>query len=143
MTTDSNVWLESFSVRAYHPMIRLAEGKDQAFLSGRHSRDRVKRYRRTQRKLLREYLRGLTRDFQRLHSIAAQTGRSDGIPRTITDLHDNQLSFIFTMFRIEAWLAVEAVFPRAIDLQPLLESVENLARAAREINRPRLRLWTA
>jgi hypothetical protein len=140
-TTDSDAWLESFSLRTYQPMVRLAAGSDPAWLSGAHTSDRVRRYRREQRSLLREYLRGLLRDFQMLHSIAAAKERADQYSDRGLELCDGQLSFIFSVLWIEACLAVQAVFPQAIDMSPLLESVDELARATREMARSTLRLY--
>jgi hypothetical protein len=130
---DSEDWLESFSLNAYRPMVRLATGSDRPFLAEKRTRRAARRYRRTQRNILREYLRGLSRDFQRLYTIAAVRERS-------VDLFDGQLGFIFSVWLIEARLLVQTVIPHSIDLQPLLESVETLAAENREMARPVLRL---
>jgi hypothetical protein len=131
--TRSEDWLESFSVNAYRPMVRLASCSDHPFLSGHRARIKARRYRRTQRSLLREYLKGLSGDFQRLHSIAAAQKAS-------SELSEGLLSFHFGVLWIEARLLLQALIPHAIDMEPLLASVQSLALATRDIARPTLRL---
>jgi hypothetical protein len=114
-------------------MLRLATGSDRPFLAERSTPRIARKYRRTQRTLLREYLRGLSRDFQRLYSIAAVQDRS-------VELFDGQLEFIFSVWLIEARLLLQAVVPHSIDMRPLLETVDDLAAANRESARPVLRL---
>jgi hypothetical protein len=129
-----NTWLDSFSLRPYLPMLRLASGTDRRFLAGCGGARRLRRYRRAQRSLLREYLRGLLRDFHRLNSIAAAKERPPQWPGSM-ELSESRLSFIFGVLWIEARLALHAVFPHTIDVEPLFQSVEALARAARETER--------
>jgi hypothetical protein len=131
--SDHEDWLESFSLNSYRPMVRLASGSDRSFLAKRRTLRIARRYRRTQRVLLREYLRGLSRDFHRLYSIAAVRDRS-------VELFDGHLEFIFSVWLIEARLLLQAVVPHTIDMRPLLESVGDLAAANRESARPVLRL---
>ena len=118
-------------------MVRLASDSDRLFLETTGSPQVVRSYRRKQRHILREYLKVLARDFQRLLDIAAASQ-----PMAF---FESQLSFIFGVLWIEARLVLEAVlsetmFPQTIDLGPLLENVETLAASAREIASPALRL---
>jgi hypothetical protein len=132
-----DAWIESFSVRGYRPMLRLAAR------SGEHclKTGDLKRYRRIQRALLREYLRSLAQDFHRLHAIAAEKNLAAGIgdaglPMT---LFEQQIGFIFHMWSIEARLLLHALIPHRIDLAPLLANVETLATDTRALIRPPLR----
>jgi hypothetical protein len=59
-------WLESFSPGSYLPMLRLANSGDSGYLNLQRGPEAAARYRRMQRRMLREYLRGLSRDFNRL-----------------------------------------------------------------------------
>lgn len=134
---DSDAWVESFSLRAYRPMVRLASGCDRTYLEGSGWSHVARSYSRAQRRLLREYLRGLSSDFSRLHAISA-TRQPE--PERACELFDSRLRFIFGVLWIEARLALQAVFPGSIDMEPLLEDVEDLARTTREMTRATLRL---
>jgi len=139
--TASDAWLESFSLRSYRPMLRLAAGDDERYLKAARPPGSMKRHRRIQRTLLREYLRSLSQDFHRLHRIAAEkqlrAKRADaGLPM---DLFEQQIGFIFQMWSIEARLLIQALIPHRIDLQPLLANVEKLAADTRETIPPPLR----
>jgi hypothetical protein len=137
-TADSDAWLESFSLRTYRPMLRLASGSDRNYLAGTRDPREVRDYRRKQRSLLREYLRGLSRDFQKLNTIAAAKERA--AKEHSPDLWDGKLSFAFSVLWIEARLAIQSLFPQAIEMESLLRSVDELARTTREMARPVLRL---
>jgi hypothetical protein len=137
LSPESDAWLEAFSLRAYLPMIRLAAGYDRYFLSDSVSANAARSYRRRQRTLLREYLQALTSDFKRLLGIASARDRTPMAYR------DTQLDFIFGVLWIETRLASEALVPMAIEVRPLLESVEVVVRSARLLPKPRLRLLTS
>lgn len=112
-------WLEDFSSTAYRPMIRLAEPNDAGYLAAQRGLDEAARYRRWQRRALRTYLRRLSRDFQRLHSLAA----ADPWRR---------LNFLVSVWSVEVRLALSGILPRAIDLRPLLVTMDDLASQARQ-----------
>jgi hypothetical protein len=140
----SDTWLESFSLRGYRPMLRLAACDDWHYLKSARDVGGRKRCRRIQRSLLREYLRSLSRDFQRLHAIAAEKNlRAKGDDGTLPiALFEQQIGFIFHMWSIEARLLIQALIPHRIDLEPLLDHVEVLAAHARETARRPLRFGT-
>jgi hypothetical protein len=133
LRAESEAWLQSFSLDAYRPMLRLASSEDRCYLKSHRTRRMARRYRRVQRILLREYLRGLSRDFQKLHAIAAKKDSS-------LELFDGHLGFIFGLWLIEARLVLQSVVPHSIDMEPLLQSVQALAEATREMARPVLKL---
>jgi hypothetical protein len=140
----SDAWLENFSLRGYRPMLRLASRDDWRYLKSVRDPGGLKRYRRIQRSLLHEYLRSLSRDFQRLHAIAAEKNlcaKSDDGALPIA-LFEQQIGFIFHMWSIEARLLIHALIPLRIDLEPLLANVETLAVHARETTRRPLRFRT-
>ena len=137
----SDAWLETFSLRGYRPMLRLAARDDEHYLGGGRARGSLKRHRSIQRALLREYLRSLSQDFHRLHRIAAEKhlqvkSADSGLPM---ELFEQQIGFIFHMWNIEARLLIHAFIPHRIDLEPLLASVEKLAADTREMIRPPVR----
>ncbi|HVV45753.1 MAG TPA: hypothetical protein VHC72_11115 [Bryobacteraceae bacterium] len=115
---NAESWLEEFSSAAYHPMIRLAEPNDAGFLAAQRGFDEAARYRRWQRQALRTYLRRLARDFQHLHTLAAAAPW-------------RRLKFLLSVWKVEVRIAFSSVLPKAIDLRPLLVSLDDLAAQAR------------
>ena len=127
-------WLEHFSPDSYLPMLRLAEGSDAPFLSKHRGPEETARYRRLQRQMLRDYLRGLARDFHRLHGLAA--GSDPG--NLALALVDERMAFSLGIWSIEARLLLNEIVPCAVNLRPLLANVEQLTDKAREITRRRV-----
>jgi hypothetical protein len=140
-THEAEAWLDTFSVRAYQPMLRLASRSDRRYLQTVGDRAEAKRYRRAQRALLRGYLRSLSSDFQKLHSIATARARKYAGDESGLSLAliEEQMGFIFLMWSIEARIALNTLLPGSINLQPLLANVDILASQARELILPRLR----
>jgi hypothetical protein len=115
---QSETWLENFSSAAYRPMIRLAEPDDAGFLAAQRGPEEAARYRRWQRRALRSYLRRLSLDFQRLHTLAAAA------PWRL-------LKFLIEVRSVEVRLLLSGALPRAVDLRPLLARIDDLAAQAR------------
>jgi len=115
---QSESWLDDFSSAAYRPMIRLAEPDDADFLAAQRGSEEATRYRRWQRRALRTYLRRLSRDFQRLHTLAAAA------PWRL-------LKFLIEVRRVEVRLLLSGALPSAVDLRPLLATLDDLAAQAR------------
>jgi hypothetical protein len=115
---QSESWLEDFSSAAYRPMIRLAEPDDASFLAAQRGPEEAARYRRWQRRALRSYLRRLSRDFQRLHTLAAAA------PWRL-------LKFLIEVRSVEVRLFLRGALPSAVDLRPLLAKMDDLADQAR------------
>ncbi len=112
---NAESWLDDFSSAAYRPMIRLAEPNDAGYLASQRGLDEAARYRRWQRRALRTYLRRLSRDFQRLHSLAAAAPW-------------RRLKFLLSVWSVE----VRLLFTSAIDIRPLLVTIDDLAAQARQ-----------
>jgi hypothetical protein len=131
----SRAWLESFSLRAYRPMLRLASRDDGHYLKSARAGAQGKKYRRAQRALLREYLCSLARDFHRLNAIAAEKTRDaeSGEGELPMPLSEQRIAFIFLMWSIEVRLMLRALIPHSINLQPLLANVEHVAAETREM----------
>ena len=127
--SQSDAWLEGFSLRPYGPMARLASRHDRNFLKKARACGEIRHYRRTQRTLLREYLRNLAVDYRRLHAIAA--ARSE--PAPALELSERQTEFILLMWSVETRLVVQRVIPWSVDLQPLLANVEMQAAETRQL----------
>jgi hypothetical protein len=133
-------FLENFSPETYRPMLRLASRMDRRYLTRAHSAKLAAFHRRIQRKLLREYLHELSRDFNRLYDIAttkAVHATTDSGSLSMT-LVEQQMGFIFLVWSIEARLILDCIFPYSVDLKPVIGYIENLAGQTRELARPQL-----
>lgn len=133
-------FLDNFSLSAYQPMLRLASHGDRNYLVSAHGAPLATCYRKIQRRLLREYLTNLSTDFNRLYSIATERAVhavSDTENLSLA-LLEQQMSFIFQVWMIEARLLVDRAIPYTPDLKPLVGYVEALAAQTRELATPRL-----
>ena len=133
-------FLETFSLKSYRPMVRLASRMDKDYLASIHGLPLARCYRRIQRNLLREYLHMASKDFGRLYAIAnvrAARATSDAGNLSMALLED-EVSFIFLVWGIEARLMLDSVLPGLIDLKPVVRHIETLADQTRELGRPQL-----
>lgn len=135
--SDSS-FLENFSLTSYKPMLRLASQLDRQFLTAVHSDKLAACYRGIQRDLLREYLRDASRDFNRLYEIAtAKAVRAASDPGDLSmALFEQQMTFILSVWGIEARLLVDGWLPFGCDLKPLIAHLEGLVQQTRELARP-------
>jgi hypothetical protein len=131
-------FLDNFSLSAYRPMLRLASQMDRKFLSAAHGETLAGCYRKIQRQLLREYLRDASKDFNRLYAIAtAKSVQAVSDPGDLSmALFEQHMTFILLVWGIEARLLLDGVLPFAVDLKPLIMSLEGLAQQTREAARP-------
>jgi hypothetical protein len=134
-TLASDVWLQTFSLRAYRPMLRLAARDDARYLRSAGGRGEDRHHQLVQRALLRDYLHNLTEDFHRLYAIAEEKSRraAGGQPQLPVALTEQRIAFSLLMWSVEMRLMLRALIPVSIDLQPLLASVESLAAETREV----------
>ena len=133
-------FLDNFSLRTYRPMLRLASQLDKEFLTAAHGKTLASCYRKIQRNLLREYLQDASKDFNRMYAIAtAKAVRATSDPGDLSmSLLEQQMSFVLSMWGIEARLLVDDYLPFAVDLQPLVAHLEGLASQTRALIRPQL-----
>ena len=119
-------------------MLRLASQLDKEFLKDVHSKTLGICYRRIQRDLLREYLRDVAADFNRLYAIAtARAVQASSDPGDLSlALFEQQMSFMLSMWSIEARLLLDDYVPFAMDLQPLVANLSGLADQTRALLRP-------
>ncbi len=132
-------WLEKFSPDSYLPMLRLTEPGDVGFLNANCGPLEAARYKRLQRAMLRDYLRGLSRDFNRLHALASNShfrGQAENADSALA-LVEEKLEFIFSLWSVEVRLLLDEVRPCPVNLRPLLTSVSELTDRVREIARRR------
>ena len=135
--SDSS-FLDNFSLRTYQPMLRLAGQMDRKFLASAHGATLATCYRKIQCDLLREYLRDASKDFNRMYAIAnAKAVLATSDPGELSmALFEQQMTFILSMWGIEARLLLDGLMPFAVDLKPMIAHLEGLARQTREIARP-------
>lgn len=133
-------WLERFSMDSYRPMLRLADGCDESFLRAHRGEEEVSRYRRLQRRILKEYLDGLSRDFHRLHMLAtsAAVGAPGNPGNSSPSLMEDKMEFILSVWSIEFRLLLSEIAPRVINLRPVLAHVQQLADKTRDVTRRRV-----
>lgn len=131
-------FLDNFSLQRYRPMLRLATQMDRRYLTAAHSDTLAACYRKIQRGLLREYLHDAARDFNRLYAIAnAKCLRAASDPGGLSmALFEQQMTFIMLVWGIEARLLLDGILPFALDLTPLIQSIEGLAQQTRQLARP-------
>lgn len=131
-------FLDNFSLMKYRPMLRLATQMDRRYLTSAHSDKLATCYRRIQRGLLREYLRDASKDFNRLYAIAnAKCVQASADPGDLSMvLFEQQMTFILLVWGIEARLLLDGILPFAMDLKPLMHSIEGLAKQTRQLVRP-------
>lgn len=136
----NHAWLEHFSPGSYLPMLRLANPGDSGYLRAKRGPEAAAHYRQLQRRMLREYLRGLSRDFHRLHTITADSAWRARIDHenSALALMEEKLEFIFSVWIIELRLFLDKFSPCSVNPRPLLANVDQLTAKAREIARRRL-----
>ena len=131
--------LESFSADSYLPMLRLADSSDSSFLSAHLGPEQAAKYSRLQRRMLRDYLRGLSRDFRRLHSLATESALRErsGNKDSSLALVEEKMEFIFCMWSLELRLLLSGIVPCVVNPRPLLANVEQVEAKARASARRR------
>jgi hypothetical protein len=120
-------WCRDFSAARYRPMERLFAEQDYEFLSsqpGFHPR----LYRKLQaerRKVFRQYLRCLRRDFSRLSSAARflMVHASEDRPDLASSLLKQRAVFTYAMLAIQCRLVLQPVGIR-VDVRPLVQSLD-------------------
>ena len=142
--TDAS-FLENFSVAVYQPMLRLAGQMDRRFITSAHGKVLAECYRGIQRNLLREYLREASKDFNRLHEIAAaKTLKALSDPEELSAaLFEQQMTFALLVWWIEARLLLDRFVPCSIDLKPVVAQIEALAGQTRQLARPQYAAYSA
>jgi len=135
---SDSFFLENFSLRSYKPMLRLASQLDRRYIAAIHSDQLATCYRGIQRDLLRDYLRDASRDFNRLYAIAtAKAVRAASDPGDLSmALFEQQMTFILSIWGIEARLLFDRWLPLGCDLKPLIAHLEGLAQQTRDLARP-------
>lgn len=119
-------------------MLRLASQLDKDFLTEAHGKTLGSCYRKIQRDILREYLREATSDFNRMYSIAtAKAAQATSDPGDLSlALFEQQISFLLSIWGIEARLLLDDYLPFRVELQPLVSHLEGLATQTRALLRP-------
>ena len=130
--------VEDFAIQGYRPMLRLAAQTDRRYLSAACGDSVAASYRKVQRQLLRQYLREAARDFSRLYSIAnAHSVEAVNDPGDLSmAVLEQQMTFILLIWTVETRLLLDGIVPFALDLKPVITSIETLAQQTRERARP-------
>jgi hypothetical protein len=103
-----STWINRFSVRRYKALERLVSDRDERFLSSHPACQpgMVRRLRRERRRILRTFLRGIRRDFERLCLAGRLIALYSPVdrPDLTRDLVRLQIVFQFALARV--WLQV-------------------------------------
>jgi len=135
---SDTAFLDQFSVARYRPLLRLATRMDRAWLEQTHGKELASVYRKIQRSLLREYLKDLSRDVNRLYAILnarSAHARSDEGDISLA-LTEQQTTFALLIWGIEARLFVDVLMPRPLDIKPLVSALEALTAQTQAVARP-------
>lgn len=137
---DDSAWIDSFSILKYQPLIRLASKADEDYLTANLGKEAYKAYAKLRRTIIRDYLRSLASDFSRIQEIATakcvRASSDDG--NLSAALVEQQMSFIFQIWTIEARLFLGEFIPCPIKLDSMLSRIELFAAQTRELTRPHL-----
>lgn len=134
------VWLESFSVSKYRPMERLLSEQDIRFLRAQpgYRPGMARRLRAERRRIFRAYLKGLARDFGRLHQAArvlvlhAPRDRSD----VAAALAWQRLVFLGALAAVHFRLLLHTFGLGPVDVRSLVDVLESTRLQVRELALP-------
>ena len=126
----SPTWLDTFSVERYAPMQRLLDKSDLRFLEsqpGYHA-EIGRRLMIERRKMFRDYLRMMIRDFNQLIGIGKLMlvyARQER-PELAENLWRQQLSFYTAVFVVQCKLTLLPLGSCSIDVAPLVDALRSL-----------------
>jgi hypothetical protein len=123
-------WLEQYSVARYRPMRRLLSEEDYEFLATQKGYDPsiARKLRSRRRKIFRQYLRCLKRDFRRLEGAAKLllVGCGQDRPDLAKTLFEQRLMFTFGILAVEYRLALHGLGLGNVDIRDLLGTLDRL-----------------
>jgi hypothetical protein len=137
---SDSAFLDQFSVSRYRPVLRLASRMDRSYLEKVHGKPLASCYRKMQRTILREYLRELSKDVNRLYAIlnarSANARNDEG--NVSLALTEQQTSFALLIWGIEARLVLDVVMPGPLNIAPLMSALDALTSQTQAIASPQL-----
>lgn len=137
---DDAAWIDAFSIEKYRPLLRLVAEVDEDYVSASLGRDVAKAYSKLRKTIVKDYLRSLSADFNRIHQIATAKAvhASDDDGALSFALIEQKMSFIFNIWTLELRLTLRGVVPNQVSLEPVLRYMEDLAAQTRELTSPKL-----
>ena len=121
-------WISKFSIARYMPMERLLLEEDYAFLSAQPGCDPsiLRRLRSERRKIFRQYLRCLKKDFHRLESAVRlyMVHASEDKPEMAKALFRQRLVFTYAVLGVECRLLLHGFGLGAVDIRGLVGSLD-------------------
>ena len=120
-------WCRSFTATRYRPMERLLSADDESFLRSQPASTHrfLRRFRAERRKIFRQYLTNIRRDFQSLYLelndllLASEVDRPD----LAAELVRVKATFYFALAAVEYRLLLHAIGIGTVNAQPLVESM--------------------
>ena len=123
-------WLNGFSVARYKPMERLLSEEDFEFLASQkgYTPRIARRLRSERRRIFREYLHCLKRDFGRLEAGIRlfMVHATEDRPELAKALLRCRLSFTFGVFAAECRVALHTIGIGTVDIRQLIGSVDGM-----------------
>jgi len=121
-------WLSNFSVARYKPMERLLSEDDFKFLGAQRGFEPkiARRLRSERRKIFREYLRCLRRDFGRLEAAVRlfMVNAREDRPEMAKALLRQRLAFTYGVFAAECRLVMHTFGIGTVDIRELVGSLD-------------------
>jgi len=130
-------WCNQFSIARYRPMERLFSEGDFGFLAGQpgYSPGMSRRLRTTRRRIFRQYLRCLGRDFSRLHAAARLLSvlAPQDRPDLAIALFRQRLQFRYALATVHSRLALQALGIGTVDVSRLVQALEGMGTHFRQL----------
>jgi len=130
-------WCNQFSMARYRPMERLFSEEDDRFLASQpgYSPGLSKRLKAARRRIFRQYLRCLGRDFDRLHAAARflSVHAPQDRPDLAVALFRQKLLFRQALLMVHGRLALQAVGIGTVEISRLIQALEGMGTQFRQL----------
>jgi len=129
-------WCNYFSIDRYRPMERLFSDEDYRFLADQpgYSPRLARRLKAERRRIFRQYLRSLGRDFNRLYTAARFLilQSPEDRPDLVTALLRQRLVFRYAMAVVHWRLALQTLGIGTVDVSGLVRALEQMGQQFRQ-----------
>lgn len=130
-------WCQGFSIHRYRPMERLFSEEDYQFLAAQcgYSPEMGRRLKAQRRRIFRHYLRGLSRDFSRLHTAARfmLLHAPQDRPDLAIQLFRQRLLFRYALLSVHSTLVLQTLGVGTVDVRRLVQALESMGSQFRQL----------
>lgn len=131
-----DTWLDRLSARDYEPMIRLLSRADWEFVQAHPGATPAWKteFRRERRRLVRNYMAALARDFDRMHTLLrlALINAKEDRPDLMSFLFRQRIAFAINMTKVRVRLTLDWAGIETRDIEQLIRSMESMTATTRE-----------